>query len=218
MTEQIEQILLVINQCMMYRIKPMTSPNMKYKAGEWTPEDFLWQGKCVVVARGDQCVVKFVDSNTDATFAQCPVGPGAVEPVIDSSRYFVVRIVDEAQGRKAFLGMGFQERSEAFDFTVALQDFERRLTERKERANKKEEPIDMSAFELKPGQTITLNIKSTAPTGKKPSKGTLLPPPSSGKRAQFSAPPSVQKPAQPVANVQTQQQPKKDSIDSLLFF
>jgi hypothetical protein len=115
---------------MMYRIKPMTSPNMRYKAAEWTPEDFLWQGKCVVVSRGDQCIVKFVDSNTDAVFAQCPVGPGAVEPVIDSSRYFVVRIVDEQHGRKAFLGMGFQERSEAFDFTVSMQDFERRKMER----------------------------------------------------------------------------------------
>ena len=193
MSEEIEQILLIINTCMMYRIKPMTSPNMRYKAAEWTPEDFLWQGKCVVVSRGEQCIVKFVDSNTDAVFAQCPVGPGAVEPVIDSSRYFVVRIVDEQHGRKAFLGMGFQERSEAFDFTVSMQDFERRKMERKERESRPEEKIDMSAYELKDGQKITLNIKSTAPTAKKPTnqKTFLPPPPSSGKRTQFQAPPSI---------------------------
>lgn len=212
MAEEIEQILLIINQCMMYRIKPMTSPNMKYKAADWKPEDFLWQGKCVVVSKGDLCVVKFVDPNTDQTFAQCPVGPGAVEPVIDSSRYFVVRIVDEQQGRKAFLGMGFIERNEAFEFTVALQDFEKRKRERIERANKPEEVIDMSAYELKSGQKITLNIKSTAPTAKKQTntKNFLAPPPSSGKRNPISQPPSIQ----PMPNRMNQQQPQQQQMNN----
>ena len=195
MSDDNEMILLVIDTCMMYRIKPMTTPGMKYKAADWGVNDFLWQGKCVVVSRGDRCIVKFVDSNTDAVFAQCPVEPGAVEPVIDSSRYFVVRIVDEQQGRKAFLGCGFQERNEAFNFTVALQDHERRVREAKKRAETKDEPVDTSAFELKPGQTITLNIKSTAPTGKKHTGGKLLPPPSVNK-AGIAKPPQIRQPTQ----------------------
>ena len=42
-----------------------------------------------------------------------------IEPVLDSSRYFVMRI--EKDRKKAYIGVGFQERSEALDFKIALQ-------------------------------------------------------------------------------------------------
>ncbi len=57
-------------------------------------------------------------------FAVAPVrkdGPPAAEKVSDSSRYFVLRI-ENAAGAYAFVGVGFNQRSDAFDFNVALQD------------------------------------------------------------------------------------------------
>ena len=71
-----------------------------------------------------QVRLKLEDKSSGELFAACPVeaypGP-AVEAVTDSSRYFVIKIVDDG-GRSAFIGMGFSDRSDSFDLNVALQD------------------------------------------------------------------------------------------------
>ena len=43
-----------------------------------------------------------------------------VEAVMDSTRYFCVRVTDEKAGREALIGLGFREREEAADFRAAL--------------------------------------------------------------------------------------------------
>lgn len=111
------------------------------------------------------------DPSTGELFAAAPyTHPATVAQASDSSRFFAVRVVGEG-GMKATLGVGFEERSEAFDFGVALQDAGRTLGFGAGGAagaqgrvgaggGKKvdavvEKPKDYS---LKEGQTITVNI------------------------------------------------------------
>ncbi|CAG8571513.1 738_t:CDS:2 [Funneliformis mosseae] len=158
MSDEYESVLLVIRECYVYQIPPRTS-SREYKASEWGDmEAFLWKGRLRVVSIGEKCIIK-LDETTGELFAQCIYDPdtNTVEPVRDSSRYFVLRVEDN--GRHAFIGMGFQERSEAFDFQVALQDHIKHLKIEKEVADAKnasQEP--KKDYSLKEGQTINIKI------------------------------------------------------------
>ncbi|KAI4341771.1 hypothetical protein MLD38_026455 [Melastoma candidum] len=76
----------------------------------------------------NRCQVRLEDPGSGELFATCIIYPGSreasVETVLDSSRYFVLRIED-GRGKHAFIGLGFNERNEAFDFNVALSDHEK---------------------------------------------------------------------------------------------
>ncbi|CAG8472396.1 1320_t:CDS:2 [Paraglomus brasilianum] len=163
MDEEYESVLLVIRECLVYRIPPRTS-SRGYRAQEWGDAGtFLWKGRLRVFAKGNKCFIRLEDSTTGELFAECLHDPAtnSVEPVLDSSRYFVLRIEDK--GRHAFIGIGFQERSEAFDFQVALQDHVKHVkveNETKERVEKEKEgaALPKMDFSLKEGETISINI------------------------------------------------------------
>lgn len=98
----------------------------------------LWRGRIRVIEKGSdvpsKCFIRLEDANSGELFGICPYQPskantnGGVEAVLDSSRYFVLTLVDQESGQKAYLGMGYPERSEAFDFNVALQVSHSRIT------------------------------------------------------------------------------------------
>ncbi|KAF8067253.1 hypothetical protein HT031_002300 [Scenedesmus sp. PABB004] len=134
--EQALEITLHVNrQVKVYRIP--ARPNAGgHRSGDWLVADQLWTGRLRVVACGERVEVRLEEPATGELFAVCPYTPdsqaAAVEPAADSSRYFVLRVEDPSTHRHAFLGLGFSERGEAFDFSAAIADHARQC--RRERA------------------------------------------------------------------------------------
>jgi len=153
--EPLEHTLLVVREVSVYKV-PRRVSSGGYKCGEWLQSDKIWTGRLKVVSLNDACDVRLEDSNTGELFAECHVMPGKrdvmVENVVDSSRYFVLKI-DDGNGKHAFIGLGFAERNEAFDFNVALSDHEKhvkRETEKEEgRGSTKEDASSQPSLDLR---------------------------------------------------------------------
>ncbi|KAG8007802.1 Adaptin ear-binding coat-associated protein 2 [Nibea albiflora] len=185
-------MLCVKPEVHVYRIPPRAS-NRGYRAADWKLDEPAWSGRMKITAKGKMAYIKLEDRNTGELFAQAPVEqyPGCVvEAVTDSSRYFVIRIED-GNGRHAFIGLGFADRGDSFDFNVALQDHFNAAPK-----------LDLS---FKEGQTIKIsigNIKKKEAGGAKarPMGGGLLPPPPGAKAGGLIPPPGGQ---QTVPAVQT---------------
>lgn len=163
--ENAELVVFLAKECYVYKIPPRKSA-ASYRADEWDINHWAWEGSLKVVSKGEDCTIRLEDSKTGELFAQAPVrrdGNLPVEAVIDSSRFFVLRIEDGtgSSAKHAFIGIGFRERPLAYDFQAALHDHLNYL-------NKKKEAEEMvleyqtkptADFKLKEGQTIHLDIR-----------------------------------------------------------
>ncbi|XP_066493884.1 adaptin ear-binding coat-associated protein 2 [Tiliqua scincoides] len=188
-----ESVLCVKPEVHVYRVPPRAS-NRGYRAAEWQLDQPAWSGRMRITAKGNVAYIRLEDKNSGELFAQAPVEqfPSiAVEGVTDSSRYFVIRIED-GNVRRAFIGVGFVDRGDAFDFNVALQDHFKWVKQQSELAKQAQNPNQGSKLDLgfKEGQTIKLNIanmkKKEGVPGSRPrlagSGGpSFIPPPPSGK-------------------------------------
>ncbi|ORX35059.1 hypothetical protein BD324DRAFT_582726 [Kockovaella imperatae] len=193
LSDEIESILFIAREVMVYQVPPRTSTS-GYKAAEWDVEQFMWKGRLRVVEIGNRCELKLEDPSTGELFASATYATPwtQVEPVLDSSRYFVIRVEGDG-GQRAYIGMGFQERGEAFDFQVALQSVAKRASA-PEPSSDPSQPSKPAAppkdYSLKDGQTFTIKIPGREGSAKKtpisstsgPSSGSgggfgLLPPP-----------------------------------------
>jgi adaptin ear-binding coat-associated protein 1/2 len=216
--DAIQRILFIANSVHVYNIPPLTSTR-GYVATAWTADNSKRQ---IFTARiriletaipnpsstGETIKTDILleDPKNGQLFAAAPyTASSVVEQVLDSSRFFAVRVQGEG-GRKAVLGIGFEERSEAFDFSVALQEVRKTLgIEDNGKAGgkkvlKEDKPPEKKDFSLKEGETMTVNIGGRGMGRRHPpkedeqsSKGlsgfSLPPPPGGGGLGSFLPPP-----------------------------
>ncbi|KAI0303556.1 hypothetical protein B0F90DRAFT_1712027 [Multifurca ochricompacta] len=165
--DEIESILYIAREISVYRIPPLKA-NEGHRAQEWGDlNQPLWKGRMRIVEKSNSVSLLFEDAQSGELFAKALYDPfrPSVEAVLDSSRYFVIRIEDS--GRKAYIGMGFAERSDSFDFNVALQDYTKRWKARlnpplqtleEDTASPHIPPGPKQDYSLKDGQTFTISI------------------------------------------------------------
>ncbi|PAA93936.1 hypothetical protein BOX15_Mlig022187g1 [Macrostomum lignano] len=147
-----ESVLCVKPDVKVYRLPPRQS-NRAVRAADWQLESPDWCGRLRIVVVDKRLWLRLEDKTSGDLFARCPVDafPGvAIEPVADSSRYFVIRVQDDS-GRAAFIGIGFDDRGDAFDFNVAVQDHFKGL--------KQEAEAEQAAKEMAEGPKLDLSLK-----------------------------------------------------------
>lgn len=175
--DAIQRVLFIASSVHVYNIPPLTSTK-GYLAAHWTADSNKRQ---IFTARlrvletaildfdgGESLSTEILleDPATGQLFAGAPyTDVGAVEATLDSGRFFAVRVVGD--GRKAVLGIGFEERGEAIDFGITLQEVRKvqaieMEAGRKGMAGKKaveKEPVkEKRDFSLKEGETIHVDI------------------------------------------------------------
>ncbi|KAI5661832.1 hypothetical protein M9H77_21155 [Catharanthus roseus] len=164
--EAIELILFQVSECYVYMIPPRKTA-ASYRADEWNVNKWAWEGSLKVISKGEECIIRLEDKTTGELYARAFLRDGEphpVEPVIDSSRYFVLRIEENIGGklRHAFIGIGFRERPQAYDFQAALHDHMKYLNKKKvaEEMEQQYQQTSSVDYSLKEGETLVLQIKT----------------------------------------------------------
>ncbi|KAK3697554.1 hypothetical protein LTR37_017385 [Vermiconidia calcicola] len=131
----IQRVTLVANNVHVYGIPPIAS-NRGFSASSWTApkqptaqEIFTARLRVIETSIDSKIKADIVleDGNTGELFAAAPYTSSAVvQQANDSSRFFAVRVQGEG-GMKATLGIGFEDRSPALDFNIALAEMRKVL-------------------------------------------------------------------------------------------
>jgi hypothetical protein len=146
-----EMRLLSIDETFVYRIPPMRSAD-GHRAEDWNLANPIMTCSLLVMRRDDELHVDVMASRQKPNappgametylYARCEISPdvasaaghgqkgGAerkleywVNPAVDTSRYFAIRIKDPRSGREAYIGMGFRERADATNFRMSIDDY-----------------------------------------------------------------------------------------------
>ncbi|KAL8468685.1 hypothetical protein ACS0TY_031757 [Phlomoides rotata] len=169
--EAVELVLFQVSECYVYMIPPRKSA-ASYRADEWDVNKWAWEGTLKVINKGVECIIRLEDKTTGELYARAFLRDGELHPVetvIDSSRYFVLRVEENIGGRlrHAFIGIGFRERSEAYDFQAALHDHMKYLNKKKTAEEMEQQYQQTSSvdYSLKDGETLVLQLNKVQSNG-----------------------------------------------------
>ncbi|KAL0300363.1 UNVERIFIED_CONTAM: hypothetical protein Sangu_3124200 [Sesamum angustifolium] len=152
--EALELVLFHVSECYVYLIPPRKTA-ASYRADEWNVNKWAWEGTLKVVSKGEECIIRLEDKKTGELYARAFLREGEphpVEPVIDSSR----------RPPSACFGIGFRERTEAYDFQAALHDHMKYLNKKKTAEEMEQQFQNTSSvdYSLKDGETLVLQLKN----------------------------------------------------------
>ncbi|OWZ24612.1 Adaptin [Phytophthora megakarya] len=211
-TFELERTLLSERGVWFYQVPSGQVTSLAPRADAWDVEHPFLTGSLRVLQKGDACFIQLFEPQTDAEaaptlFAQCPLQISReqmldvyVHDCVDSSRYFMLRVEDEKSGRRAFVGVGFPDRTAAFNFKATLQDYAKyALRQLEVQQDTKEQTTEQSSpkkpdLSLPEGTTIRIHLKkngsddgdktrtrrSSSGGAVSPTKVPLIPPPPGG--------------------------------------
>jgi hypothetical protein len=168
---------------------PPLNKSKGHAAAEWGT-DIKWTGSMRITSVGEKCHI-YLESDGKLFGKSDITKPGAVEPCIDSSRYYVVVLTDDRSGRSVPIGVMFpkEQKSAAFDFKVAVQ---RCANGGASNINQEVPELHRSLADLglsnTPGGKISINLKGHDHNEPKRSSAPLPAPPGS---SMLSAPPKA---------------------------
>jgi len=197
-----DRVLLCKPELFVYRVGPRTT-NRAVKASDWGLSNPQFTGRLRVMETDGKLFLNIEDSNSGKLFARSYIDnwpTPSFESVSDSSRYFLVKLHSD-DGRHAYVGIGFADRSDSFDLNVMLQDhFKRDEIDKKQKMLNSGDIKDDSPkmdLSLKKGQKLTINLNTTTKTEQNSAKSrtsqnssinfkvdAFLPPPPNNKKIQ----------------------------------
>eukprot|EP00934_Nitzschia_sp_Nitz4_P001809 Nitzschia sp. Nitz4//scaffold18_size181773//130407//131288//NITZ4_001932-RA/size181773-snap-gene-0.278-mRNA-1//-1//CDS//3329540062//1809//frame0 len=125
----LKQTLMNVDECFVYRVPPLATSG-GHRAELWDLANPLQTCGFQVERRDNDLYLLFTTDNHTKLFALAKMhGEGAaksIEGVMDSSRYFVTRIQNNA-GKQALIGFGFRDRDVAIDLLGNLQQFQKSI-------------------------------------------------------------------------------------------
>ena len=195
--EEVEYVLGAFSNGLVYQVhKGTVSPSGDYLADSWLPAHFLAEVRGEILAQESCTRIVMRNAENGELFAECAVDDdSSMVDTVDSSRYVVMKIRDEKSGRTALLGMGFKERTAAYDFKTTIRDNQRRIEFRKKQGGKQ---APSRNYTVPTDQKISITSRAKSGSSKcrdrkqGSSGGFAPPPPGTKSRRQAAAAPTTQ--------------------------